>query len=142
MFDLAEFSEHRFEDFVHPSDGVFRMKHVPAYGTVPGAKVYVLPTTHGAIRIFTDTAFGSPMIVDETRVDDERATPVDAPGDYVIAGRAASVSLVRYQQDWWETSVYAHDGRTSIHVEIAARFEGAALDSFVDFVRHLVESDR
>ena len=142
MFDSAEFPEHRFEDFVHRSVGVFRMKQVPAYGTVPDTKVYVVPTTHGAIRIFTDTAFGSPMIVEETRVDDERAAPVDAPGDYVIAGRAASVSLVKYREDWWETSVYAYDGRTSVHVEIAARLEGAALDSFVDFVRHLVESDR
>jgi hypothetical protein len=141
MFDSAEFPEHRFADFVHPSVGAFRMKQVPAYGTVQGAKVYVLPTTHGASRIFTDTAFGSPMIVEETRVDDERATPVDAPGGYVIAGRPASVSLVKYKEDQWETSVYAYDGRTSVHVEIAAKLEGAALDSFVDFVRHLVESD-
>ena len=142
MFDSSEFPERRFEDFVNPAVGVFPMKQVPTYGTTLAAKIYVVPTTHGAIRIFTDTAFGAPMIVEETRVDDERAAPVDATGDYVIAGRAASVSLVKYEEDQWETSVYAWDGRTSVHVEIGAKLEGAALDSFVDFVRRLVESDR
>ena len=142
VFESAEFPEHRFEDFTDPSVGVFRMRQIPVYGTVPHTEVYVVPTTHGAIRILTDTAFGGPMVVEETRVDDERATPADSPGDYTIAGREASVSLVRYGEHHWETSVYAYDGETSFHVELGARLEGATLDHFVGFVRQLVESAR
>lgn len=140
LFEISEFPEHRFEDYTDPSVGVFRMRRIPAYGTMPDAKVYVVPTTHGAIRIVADTAFGGPMVVEETRVDDERATPVDSPGDHVIAGREASVSLVKYGEDQWETSVFAYDGKTSFHVEVGAKLEGAMLDHFVEFVRQMVES--
>lgn len=140
IFESSEFPEHQFEDFLLASASDFRPTPIPVYGTVPQSKVYVVPTTHGAIRVFTDTAFGAPMIVEETHIDDERATPTDAPGNYIIAGRQASVSLVKYAEDRWDTSVSAYNGRTSYHVEVGTKLENSALDSFVGFVRHLVEN--
>ena len=81
------------------------------------------------------------MIVEETRTPEQPASSLlRTHNKYLVGGREASVTLVKYGETRWETSVFAYDGRMSYYVELAAKLEGADLDFLWGFVRDLVES--
>lgn len=94
VFDESAFSQQQLDAYLDPSQGEIRLKAVPLYALMPHTEVYVIPFTHGAIRIYTDTAFGGAMLLKEARI--EEVLTLLPTGEFEIAGNEASVSLSRY----------------------------------------------
>ena len=138
VFDELQFSQRTLEEYLDPSQGEIRLKKVPSSVLTSESEAYVIPTTHGAIRIYTHTAFGGTMLLKEERT--EEVIPILSTGEHSIAGNEAFVSLSRYDGDRWETHALAYDGWMSYQVEVEGKLEGIELERFIEFTRDFVEN--
>ena len=109
---------------------------VPTDYIKPGSRNYVVPTAGGSSQIYSSSAFGPRLHIEES--DAVNFTP-HIP-NLTIAGNDGTVIWEKHEAGAWTTKVSGFNGRKVFHIAVEAKLEGNLRDLFVDMAKAIIES--
>ena len=109
---------------------------VPAAHVETGARNYVVPGPQGSSQIYSRSAFGPRLHVQESNA----ANFIPHIPNLTIAGHDGTVTWEKHDTGAWTTTVSGFNGRKVFHVSVETKLDGHMRDQFVEMARSIIES--